>query len=68
MSIFAITRTQAAELRLVRDEDDGFLARGDLADLCGLGLAKPPETTNGFYRLTRSGFEARNAVQGNPHD
>lgn len=62
MSIFGLTADQVRELRMIRDEDDGFLARGDQADLCGSGLAKSPDTGMGFYRLTASGLEARAKV------
>lgn len=61
-SIFALTKAQINELRLVRDEDGGYLARGDQADLVGLGLAKPPYNSSGYYTLTSSGAEARIAV------
>lgn len=62
MTIFSLTKAQIIELRFIRDDDDGCLARGDRADLCGLGLAKPPVSASGYYRLTTSGEEARQAV------
>lgn len=62
VGIFALTKTQINELRLVRDEDGGYLARGDQADLVGHGLAKPPCNSSGYYTLTSSGVEARIAV------
>jgi len=62
MTYFALTKAQINELRLIRDEDAGYLARGDQADLVTSGLAKPPGSAMGYYQLTTSGHEARKAV------
>lgn len=62
MGIYFLEPKQIRELRLVRDEDGGCLARGDQADLCQLGLAKAPTTSSGFYQLTSFGMQARQDV------
>lgn len=62
MTIYALTKAQIHELRLIRDKDYEYLARGDQADLCGIGMAKPPANAQGYYKLTASGVEARNAA------
>lgn len=54
-----LTDAQIHELRLVRDEDQGALARGDQAGLCKAGLAIPPSNCMGFYTLSHLGLQVR---------
>lgn len=53
-----LTKAQRNELRAVRDEDRGCLARGDQAELVKAGLAVPPMGSS-FYYLSRLGQQLR---------
>lgn len=53
-----LTKAQRYELRQVRHEDRGYLARGDQAGLAQIGLAVPP-TGQGFYCLSKLGIAVR---------
>ncbi len=53
-----LTGLQRVELRLIRDDDQGFMARGDQAGLTRIGLAIPP-MGQGCYRLTPLGTALR---------
>ena len=71
-----LTDQQVFELMQVRDDDRGYLARGDQAGLSAIGLAEPPHG-QGAYRLTILGTQvranlpglmrARSRTQGNPN-
>lgn len=53
-----LTDDQRRELLLIRDEDNGYLARGDQAGLVRAGLAIPP-MGGGFYYLSKHGVALR---------
>lgn len=71
-----LTDQQVFELMQIRDDDRGYLARGDQAGLSAIGLAEPPRG-QGSYRLTILGMQvraslpafqrARSRTQGNPN-
>lgn len=58
-----LTEAQLYELRQVRDEDQGALARGDQAGLCEAGLAMPPSNCMGFYMLSHLGLQVRALIE-----
>ena len=58
-----LSRAQIWELRHVRNDDQGFLARGDPSNLTAAGMATAP-MGQGYYRLTPLGLALRSHLQG----
>jgi hypothetical protein len=58
-----LSKAQKREIKLVRDDDCGYLARGDQSGLSKVGLAVPPRNCMGYYRLTLLGLAVRKELE-----
>lgn len=61
-----LTKAQRGELRRVRDDDQGAMARGDPSGLTYSGLANAP-MDQGFYTLTPLGLAVRAHLKDHPN-